>query len=99
MDFYHIIKQEGYRREDLTPQHREMMETLDFFRDKVIANLKNNMEMVDEDFDGDERPETIIAQAKWEYANHVIDKVLEWFDAYMAEFQVTIAEEEPEKEE
>lgn len=97
MDSYNIIEQKGYRREDLTKEHQAIMETLDWFQEHCLENIKDNMDMVDDDFFGNEKPEGIIEQAKWEYALKVIDKVIEYFDMNKAEFQVTLAEEEPDK--
>lgn len=93
MDFYHTIEQKGYRREDLKPEHQSIMKALDFMQED-LENLKSNMEMVDEDFFGDERPKGLLEQIKWEYAKDVIDAVIAYYDAMKAEFQVSLAESE-----
>ena len=75
MDTFRIIKQKGYRREDLSEQNE---------------NLKDNLDYIDEEC----TEESTIGKIKKEYANKVINGVVEWLEMELADMQINLAESE-----
>lgn len=100
MDTLNIIEKEGYRREDLSKEHQAELDAQDFIIDE-LDNLKNNLEFIDEEMcrkDFETRKETILEKMKSEIAEKVIDKAIEWLRIQQADYQISLAESEPDNE-
>ena len=89
MDYKYICSKEGYRREDLTEQQREVLEGVDFVLNS-IRDLKDNLDFVDDGID----EETALGKVKAEIYNKVIDAVLDWAESSELELQIALAESE-----
>ena len=94
MDTFHIITQEGYRREDLKKYQQEELKAQDFLIEQ-LDNLKGNLDFIGEGYDVEfcEKP-TIIDKIKNEIATEVIDKAIQWLRMNQAEYQIALAEEQ-----
>lgn len=91
MDLKRIIQQEGYRRQDLTDEHKRTLEWLD-----LIAEDFENFSFDDPDvFEGE--PMSIIGQIKVEIANNVTEQVKEWLENKIADIQIAMAESEEDE--
>lgn len=89
MDAFRIIKQKGYRREDLSEHNQEILSFCDMLIES-LENLKDNLDYIDEEC----IEESTIAKIKKEYANKVINGVVEWLEMELADMQVNLAESE-----
>lgn len=88
MNYQKTIKQEGYRREDLTEEHREQLAWLDMLRE----DLQNAQELIPEEVQGDDKG--LIGSMKAEIAYVTMCEVLDFVDARIAEYQIHMAESE-----
>ena len=89
MDTFRIIKQKGYRREDLSEQNQEILSFCDMLIES-LENLKDNLDYIDEEC----TEESTIGKIKKEYANKVINGVVEWLEMELADMQINLAESE-----
>lgn len=93
MGFDLIIKKEGYRYEDLTEEHKKLIDVLRWLQEDFESfeyNLDAYCEIVDDD--------TIISKIEMEFAKKVIDGVKEWIDYRIADYQISLRESEPDPE-
>ena len=93
MGFDLIIKKEGYRYEDLTEEHKKLIDVLRWLQEdfeRFEYNFDAYCEIVDDD--------TIISKIEMEFAKKVIDGVKEWIDYRIADYQISLRESEPDPE-
>ena len=93
MGFDLIIKKEGYRYEDLTEEHKKLIDVLRWLQEDFESfeyNFDAYCEIVDDD--------TIISKIEMEFAKKVIDGVKEWIDYRIADYQISLRESEPDPE-
>lgn len=82
VDFRRICETEGYRLEDLSKE------------DQRIVNALNSLADAFEGFEPDFYEGGTLGEIKDEIAEEVIEQVKEWFEATIAEMQVSLAEAE-----
>lgn len=83
-----IIQKEGYRAEDLNKRHQDILLWLRYLEGDFAECFEYNGGM---DYG-------IIGDLKSEIAQDVIEQVKEWMAVQIAEYQISFAESEPEKE-
>lgn len=91
MYYFSTIEKEGYRFEDLSDSHKNIINWLKYLREdfnSFSANLDTYCEISD---DG-----TTLSQIQMEIADKVIDGVKLWMESQIAEYQITMAEAEAE---
>lgn len=88
MNYQKMIENEGYRREDLTAEHREQLAWLDFARRELSDQTEDILDAVANYEDN------IIARVKKEVAEETMAEALRRFDFLIAEAQIRMAESE-----
>lgn len=100
MDTSEIIKQDGYKKENLSKENQAQLDAQDYIINE-LDNLKNNLEFIDSDMcsEGLETGnESVVGKIKTEIAINVINKAVEWLKLQQAEYQISLAENEEEEE-
>jgi len=91
MNFVRTCEKEGYRYEDLSEEHKKQIDVLNRLKedfDSFDANLDAYCDICDD--------ESILSKIEMEIAEKVIEGVKLWFNSTIAEYQVSLAENELE---
>lgn len=89
MNYDYICEKEGYRREDLTKEHQEILSWLDDAKNEIEC-CKDRLEDYDEDIaDGN-----MIGKIKEEFASGLIDCLLQDFESWIKGVQISFRDSE-----
>lgn len=91
MNFERICEKEGYRYEDLSDEHKKQIDVLNWLKED-FESFDDNLDAYCDIYDDD----TIISKIEMEIAEKVIEGVKLWFNSTIAEYQVSLAENELE---
>ena len=86
MDTLRIIKQEGYRFENLSEKNQAIIRWLNFLKEDFKSF---DMSVYDIDC---MNPQTTIEKMKAEVAEEVIEAVERWMEIQIAEYQISLIE-------
>ena len=84
MDARRTVELEGYTYEDLTDEHKSVMNWLNWFKDDAVGYLED--EYAEDPEDG------VLAKAAKEIVSDVIEDFKEWLEIKLAETQIGLIE-------
>ena len=84
MDYRRVIEQEGYRLEDLTPEHQQFIAGMM----QLLSDFQVGYEYETEDED------TILENIKKQIADEVVDDVYSWLEMDLLEWQISAGDSE-----
>lgn len=82
-----IIEKEGYRFEDLTKENQEIIRWLKYLKED-FENFEYQHDEISE----------ILTDIVSEIADDVIEEVKTWMEIQIADYQISMAENQPEEE-
>lgn len=89
MDYEAICSQDGYRREDLPPESRSVLEDIDYVINSIECLLNNP-----EDIDDECLTDSIIGKMKKEMFQKAINVAIEQARYAQMEIQIALAEKD-----
>jgi len=88
MDYERICSQEGYRREDLSPEDQVTLAHIDYVIEQ-IETLKDNLDLFDDDAGNED---TLVGKLKAELFRKAIDAAVDQARSAQLEIQIGLAE-------